>query len=94
MIQCKVCNKEIALIKENTYIAQDKVSFAAVLNGGATRYNAVDCPHCGCQNILNEIKPRADVSANVRPERKTAQNGNSHYVRYVNTDGTLGSLSA
>ena len=42
---CKVCGKQFDLIKENKGI-----------NGIATgtkKFECFDCPHCGCQNVLN-----------------------------------------
>lgn len=58
--KCKVCGVEFALIAINHYVARDpgKTGLAAALGvtpEGAL-YDAFDCPHCGCQNIMQERK--------------------------------------
>lgn len=59
MYKCKVCNKEFELQKKDHYIARDagKSGLAALTGGNEeTLYDTFDCPHCGCQNIMQEHK--------------------------------------
>lgn len=59
--KCKVCGVEFALIAINHYVARDfgkTGGLIASLNGSTEGmlYDAFDCPHCGCQNIMQERK--------------------------------------
>lgn len=60
MMTCKVCGRDFALIAEEHYVARDpeETGLAAVLgrNPEAKWYDAFDCPHCGCQNVVQERK--------------------------------------
>ena len=57
---CSVCGREFALISEEHYVARDieKKGVIPAFNGQneAVRYDAFDCPHCGCQNVIQERK--------------------------------------
>lgn len=61
MIECAVCHREFALIAEDHYVAKDPVAtgISAVVSNTIYPYDAIDCPHCGCQNILQKRKPFA-----------------------------------
>ena len=59
--KCNVCGVEFALIAINHYVARDCGKTGGVLasfNGSTEEmlYDAFDCPHCGCQNIMQERK--------------------------------------
>lgn len=58
---CKVCGREFPLMVEDHYIAQDPRKIGAIANfvntDKAIEYDAFDCPHCGCQNIMQTRKP-------------------------------------
>lgn len=60
MITCHVCGRNFPLVEEEHYVARDPVKkgIVSVISGQveATQYDAIDCPHCGCQNILQERK--------------------------------------
>lgn len=59
MYKCKVCNKEFELQKEGHYIARDigKTGLSALAGGSEEElYDTFDCPHCGCQNIMQKRK--------------------------------------
>lgn len=56
---CKVCGRDFALIAEEHYIARDpeKTGIVTTLAGEDVKiFDAIDCPHCGCQNVLQERK--------------------------------------
>lgn len=58
-IECKICGRIFALNAEETYVARDikQQGIAMALKSEETKiYDAIDCPHCGCQNILQERK--------------------------------------
>lgn len=60
MATCKVCGRDFALMVEERYTAVDahKIgAFAALVSTDKdTQYDAFDCPHCGCQNVMQERK--------------------------------------
>lgn len=61
---CKVCGRNFPLIYEKRYTARDneKSGVAMTLAGSeSVLYDAIDCPHCGCQNIL-QTRKRVDTS--------------------------------
>jgi DNA-directed RNA polymerase subunit RPC12/RpoP len=59
MAKCVVCNKDFELIKENRYTSRNegRTGISAIAGGSEeTLYDTFDCPHCGCQNIMQERK--------------------------------------
>lgn len=59
IVECKVCHREFALVIEDHYEAKDPVHVIPIWepSGPTKGYDAIDCPHCGCQNLLQERKP-------------------------------------
>lgn len=63
-MKCKVCNKEFELKVCNHYIARDNEIIRTGIVGivgtntdeEPTMYDTFDCPHCGCQNVIQERK--------------------------------------
>jgi predicted RNA-binding Zn-ribbon protein involved in translation (DUF1610 family) len=49
---CKVCGKEFELIKDNKYVVQENNGINVAVSG-RKKFECFDCPHCGCQNIVN-----------------------------------------
>lgn len=49
-LRCKVCNHPLNIAKENVYVANVTNQFFNY----EKKYDAVDCPYCGCQNLLND----------------------------------------
>lgn len=58
---CVVCGREFPLIIEEHYTARDpeKKGVLPALTGQeeSVMWDAFDCPHCGCQNIMQPRKP-------------------------------------
>ena len=58
--KCNVCGVEFALIAINHYVAREaqETGLAAAIRSSqeVNLYDAFDCPHCGCQNIMQERK--------------------------------------
>lgn len=59
MTTCKICGRDFPLMAEEHYVAVDTKcgGIKAVLEGdGTTLYDVFDCPHCGCQNVMQVRK--------------------------------------
>lgn len=65
MYKCKVCSKEFELKKEFHYISRDVKITTGLVNVVKKEevkiFDTFDCPHCGCQNVMQERK-RVDKS--------------------------------
>lgn len=64
---CKVCGRDFPLIIEDHYTAKEagKIGFAALAGGPAPiLFDAFDCPHCGCQNVMQQRHPLSDIMGN------------------------------
>ena len=61
MYTCKVCGRDFPLLIEEQYVATDPRATGVVATlvsmDKANQYDAFDCPHCGCQNIIQPRKP-------------------------------------
>lgn len=45
MYTCEVCGRDFALIAEERHTVHSPV--------GGFLFDAFDCPHCGCENLVN-----------------------------------------
>ena len=64
---CAICGRDFPLIVEEHYIARDdeKTGLVNAVSGSESRfYDAIDCPHCGSQNILQERKRAVEEDDN------------------------------
>ena len=63
MTTCKVCRRDFALIIEEHYVAKEPGATGLAAFAGTPRklFDAFDCPHCGCQNVVNGRYPLSDV---------------------------------
>lgn len=59
---CGVCGYRVTPTKEEIYIAEEPRGFTECLTKLPTRFNAIDCPRCGCQIALAIRVPRVDLS--------------------------------
>ena len=50
---CKVCGRRIALVSQMRYTAVESKGITGAFTG-TKRFDAFDCPGCGCQNIVGE----------------------------------------
>lgn len=58
-VTCNICGRTIPLIYEEHYIASDNSvsGITTIISHEAPQiYDAIDCPHCGCQAILQKRK--------------------------------------
>ena len=58
---CGVCGYRAKPTKEAIYIAEEPRGFMEALTKPTTRFNAMDCPRCGCQIPLAIGVPRVDL---------------------------------
>lgn len=52
---CSVCGRDFPLIAENSYVVREngKQGLQTVISDTEEKmFNAFDCPHCGCQNVV------------------------------------------
>lgn len=64
MRKCNICGKRFRLLKENRYEVSRSPVGLNCLTQGTTYYNAFDCPHCGCQNIVGVFEKEKVKSEN------------------------------
>lgn len=76
MMSCKVCGRDFPLISEEHYISrEDSVSglTAIVSHTEPSIWDSFDCPHCGCQNRVQQRKylyMAVDQIIDLDPEEK------------------------
>lgn len=57
MTTCKVCGRDFPLIAEEHYVSKEADSFGLAAIAGVvvpTLWDSFDCPHCGCQNRMQQ----------------------------------------
>lgn len=54
MRTCTVCGRDFFLLAEDHYITieGEKLGLSAIVGEVQDIHDAMDCPHCGCQQIL------------------------------------------
>ena len=68
MRKCNVCGRKFELLAKNRYeVAKIPVGFNC-LTQRTIYYNAFDCPHCGCQNIVGVLEKRSVIEEQSRAE--------------------------
>lgn len=64
MATCRICGREFPLIIEEHYISKEpgKTGIAAIAGGTAPMlWDSFDCPHCGCQNRVQQRNRLSDI---------------------------------
>lgn len=56
MKKCNVCGRRFRLLAKNRYEVVKNPVGLEFLTKGAVYFNAFDCPHCGCQNIVGVVE--------------------------------------
>ena len=56
MRKCNICGKKFRLLAKNRYEVVRRSVGLNCLTQGTVYYNAFDCPHCGCQNIVGVLE--------------------------------------
>lgn len=78
-ITCGVCGYRITPKKEEIYVAEEPRAFVDALTKPPTRFNAMDCPRCGCQIMLAVRVDRVNV-----PERNDADESEVQKMKIKN----------
>lgn len=70
MRKCNACGRRFRLLAKNRYEVVRKPAGLNCLTEATTYYNAFDCPHCGCQNIVGVIEKVivGDIEDEAQPE--------------------------
>ena len=50
MKKCSICGRKFELLAKNRYEVETRPFNKTIY------YNAFDCPHCGCQNIIGVVE--------------------------------------
>ena len=60
MTTCKICGRDFLLLVEEHYVSTDviKTGLVTAISGDnePQLFDSFDCPHCGCQNIMQPRK--------------------------------------
>ena len=57
-IKCSTCGNRIPPNREAIYQVTEAFSLVDSLSKARKEYDAIDCPVCGCQNLLSVRMPR------------------------------------
>lgn len=78
MRKCNVCGRRFRLLAKNRYEVEKVPTGFECLTKKVTYFNAFDCPHCGCQNIVGvlEKSKRSDI-VEYNPDVKEVQDADS-----------------
>lgn len=68
-MKCKICGKRFKLMKENRYLATEKIGALEGLTKASKIFEAFDCPYCGCQNIVN-IREKGEENDSMEPNEQ------------------------
>ena len=61
MPKCKVCNKKFKVDRKNVYsVTSCAQGLGFLVDPTITKMDAIDCPFCGCQQILSTRLERED----------------------------------
>ncbi len=60
-MECKVCGTRIKPAKDEIYAATERLTPMELLTSKARVFDAIDCPRCGCQNLLAIREPRVEA---------------------------------
>ncbi len=63
MTTCKVCGRDFPLIAEEHSTVKEPSPTGLTALGGVPikMFDAFDCPHCGCQNVMQQRYPLSDL---------------------------------
>lgn len=56
MKRCATCGKRFRLLAKNRYEIAKRPVGLNCLTQATVYFNAFDCPHCGCQNIVGVVE--------------------------------------
>lgn len=92
MRTCCVCERDFPLLFEDHYVAQDPMKVGAIANlvnnDKAYEYDVIDCPHCGCQNVLQPRKPIFSELISEKDSIKNVPENSCENCKHVNCSST------
>lgn len=73
MRKCNVCGRRFRLLAKNRYEVVRKPVGLNCLTEATVYYNAFDCPHCGCQNIVGVLEKVivGDIEDEAQPQTES-----------------------
>lgn len=73
MRKCNVCGRRFRLLAKNRYEVVRKPVGLNCLTEATIYYNAFDCPHCGCQNIVGVLEKVivGDIEDETQPQAES-----------------------
>ena len=87
MKKCDCCGRRFRLLAKNRYeIIKSPVGFDR-LTEGITYYNAFDCPHCGCQNIVGVIEKVKPMEVKAHPINDDISKGFEEFTKMMFKQG-------
>jgi Zn finger protein HypA/HybF involved in hydrogenase expression len=66
--KCYVCGAKLTVRKESVYTVCERKTVIEAMTEKPTTFDVMDCPQCGCQQLLASRMPRFDF---IVEERKT-----------------------
>ena len=79
MKKCNACGRRFRLLAKNRYEVEKIPTGFECLTKSVTYFNAFDCPHCGCQNIVGVIEKvkRSEIVEDKRNVKEMEENADS-----------------
>lgn len=74
MRKCNVCGRRFKLRAKNRYEVVRKPVGLSCLTEATVYYNAFDCPHCGCQNIVGVLEKVVVGDIEEKPGAESEEN--------------------
>ena len=78
MRRCEICGKRFRLLAKNRYEIVKRPVGINCLVQAAVYFNAFDCPHCGCQNIVGVVEKDVVESKSVSGADKEGNDADSN----------------
>lgn len=73
MRKCSACGRKFRLLAKNRYeVAKSPIGLNCLIQG-IVYYNAFDCPHCGCQNIVGMLEKKNVIDIKAQPQESKDQ---------------------
>ena len=67
--KCYVCGAKLTIKKEHVYTAHENKTMLQAMTEKPSCFDVMDCPQCGCQQLLASRLPRLDFIVEERKEK-------------------------
>ena len=71
MRKCNICGRRFRLLARDRYEVVRRPAGLNCLTEGTVYYNAFDCPHCGCQNIVGVLEKETVRDIEEQPQAES-----------------------